>query len=142
MTVKQLSVFVENRKGRLSEVLGVLREKGINIFSMSLADTTEYGLLRLIVSQPEAGRESLLAAGFSSMVSEVFIIRIPHRIGSLQEIIEVVSANNVSIEYMYGLSVGDDDACVVMKAGEADDCRRVLETNGIRTLSADELAAF
>ena len=142
MTVKQLSVFVENRKGRLGEVLGVLKQNGVSILSMSLADTTEYGLLRLIVNDPEKGRENLLEAGFSSMVAEVLIIKIPHRSGSLQEILSVISEADVSIEYMYGLSVGAADACVVMKTGDLDAAMRVLSENRIETVTARELEAL
>ena len=69
MTAKQLSVFIENRKGRLSEVLDVLKANGVNILSLSLADTTEYGLLRLIVNDPALGKEKLTEAGFSSLLS-------------------------------------------------------------------------
>lgn len=142
MTVKQLSVFVENRRGRLGEVLAVLKEHHVNILSMSLADTTEYGLLRLIVSDPEVGRVSLLDAGFSSMVTDVLIIKIPHRAGSLQEILETVAAREISIEYMYGLSVGTADACVVMKTGDLELAMAVLSECGIGTLSTEELAAL
>ncbi len=142
MTVKQLSVFIENRKGRLGEVLSVLKEKGVNILSMSLADTTEYGLLRLIVTDPEKGRASLVEAGFSGMVADVFILKIPHRAGSLQEILEVISARGISIEYMYGLSVGDHDACVVMKTGDLALAASVLREEGIDVLSEGELSAL
>ena len=142
MTVKQLSVFVENRKGRLGEVLAVLKEHGVNILSMSLADTTEYGLLRLIVSDAEKGRVSLIEAGFSSMVTEVLIIKIPHKAGSLQEILEVIAARDISVEYMYGLSVGTEDACVVMKTGDLDPAMDVLRENGIGTMTTEELAAL
>ena len=71
MFAKQLSVFIENRQGRLGEVLNVLKENNVNILSLSLADTTEYGLLRLIVSNPEEGKEKLAKAGFSSLLSNV-----------------------------------------------------------------------
>ena len=142
MTVTQLSVFVENRKGRLGEVLSVLSAHGVNILSMSLADTTEYGLLRLIVSDAEKGKESLLAAGFSSMVTDVLIIKIPHRAGSLGEILTVVSGQDISIEYMYGLSVGVADACVVMKTGDLTAATAVLRENGIEMMTAEELAAL
>lgn len=142
MTVKQLSVFVENRRGRLGEVLAVLKAHEVNILSMSLADTTEYGLLRLIVSDAERGRESLIAAGFSSMVTDVLIIKIPHRAGSLQEILEVIAAREISVEYMYGLSVGTEDACVVMKTGDLALAMTVLRENGISTLTTEELAAL
>ena len=76
MTVKQLSVFIENRQGRLGEVLAVLKHAHVNILSMCVADTTEYGLLRLIVNDPEKGKDALLAEGFSSMVTDVIIIKV------------------------------------------------------------------
>ena len=142
MTIKQLSVFIENRKGRLGEVLAVLKEKHVSILSMSLADTTEYGLLRLIVTDPEEGRQSLLDAGFSSMVTEVFVLKIPHRAGSLQEILSRVSARGINVEYMYGLSVAADDASVVMKTSDLEGACRVLREAGIATMTMEELEAL
>ena len=83
MFAKQLTVFIENRTGRLSEVLGVLKNNNINILSLSLADTTEFGLLRLIVDNAALGKEKLTESGFSSLLSNVSIIQIPHKAGSL-----------------------------------------------------------
>ncbi|MBO7187731.1 MAG: ACT domain-containing protein [Clostridia bacterium] len=140
MTAKQLSVFIENRHGRLGEVLNVLRKNDVNIISMSLADTTEYGLLRLIVNNPESGREALLAEGYSSMLTDVLVIKIPHKAGSLQEILQIISDKNVSIEYMYGLSIEGEDASVVMKTNDLELACDVLKKNNIDTLTAKELS--
>lgn len=142
MTVKQLSVFIENRKGRLSEVLAVLREHHVNILSMSLADTTEYGLLRLIVNHPEEGCRVLLDAGFSGMLTDVLIIKIPHVAGSLQETVTRIAAGGVNIEYMYGLSVEAEDASVVMKTNELEAACAVLNEAGIATMTAEEINAL
>ena len=142
MTAKQLSVFIENRQGRLGEVLHVLKENGVNILSISLADTTEYGLLRLIVNQPERGRDVLLEAGFSSMLTEVLIIKVPHVAGSLQSILEVIAEKNVNIEYMYGLSVETEDASIVMKTNDLKVACEVLLKSGIDTMTGDEIAAL
>ena len=76
MVAKQLSVFIENRQGRLGEVLNVLKQNKVNILSLSLADTTEYGLLRLIVNDPALGREKLANDGFSTMLTDVLVIKI------------------------------------------------------------------
>lgn len=141
MTVKQLSVFIENREGRLGEVLDVLKKSEVNILSMSLADTTEYGLLRLIVNDPEKGREALTADGFSSMVSEVFVIKIPHKAGSLQEILAVISENKVNIEYMYGLSIDGEDATVVMKTNDLEFAKEVMKKNNISVMTEEEIHA-
>ena len=97
MTVNQLSVFIENRRGRLGEVLKVLKENEVNILSMSLADTTEYGLLRLIVNKPEQGRDVLLSAGFSSMLTGILIVKVPHVAGALQEILALIAENDIDI---------------------------------------------
>ena len=102
MFAKQLTVFIENRTGRLSEVLGVLKDAGVNILSLSLADTTEFGLLRLIVDDAAKGKEKLTENGFSSLLSNVLIIEIPHKAGSLQSFLKSADASGVNIEYMYG----------------------------------------
>ena len=139
MTAKQLSVFIENRKGRLGEVLQVLKENEVNIFSLSLADTTEYGLLRVIVNDPEKARNVLIDAGFSSMLTEVLIIKIPHVAGSLQKILTVISEKGVNIEYMYGLSVEADDASVVMKTNDLELACNVLRKANIDTMTIEEI---
>ena len=140
MFAKQLTVFIENRAGRLSEVLGVLKGCGVNIISMSLADTTEFGLLRPIVSDAALGKEKLTEGGYSSLLSDVSIIEIPHKVGSLQELLRAIDEGGVNIEYMYGLSIETDAAYVVLKASDADKVDAILAENGIRTLDNEALA--
>ena len=140
MTARQLSVFIENRQGRLGEVLHVLKANGVNILSLSLADTTEYGLLRVIVSNPEQARDALIKEGYSSMLTEVLIIKIPHKAGALQEILEIVAGKNINIEYMYGLSVDGADASVVMKTNDLDAAIAIFKEEGIDTMTEEEIA--
>lgn len=142
MTVNQLSVFIENRRGRLGEVLKILKENDINILSMSLADTTEYGLLRLIVNKPEQGRDVLLAAGFSSMLTGILIVKVPHVAGALQEILALIAENEIDIEYMYGLSVEATDATIVVKTNEIDRACDVFRKHNIDTMSKEEIEAL
>lgn len=142
MFAKQLTVFIENRTGRLSEVLGVLRENGVNILSLSLADTTEFGLLRLIVDSAAKGKEKLTEKGFSSLLSDVSIIKIPHKVGSLQELLKIIDKNGVNIEYMYGLSVKSNDAFIVLKASDSKKIDEILTENGVETVTCDELASI
>ena len=120
MVVKQLSVFLENRQGRLGEVLQVLKDSNVNILSISLADTTEYGLLRLIVEEPEKGKDALLTAGFSAMLTDVVIIKIPHTPGSLQNMLKTVVDKEISVEYMYGLTTEGDEASIVIKTNDLE----------------------
>ena len=140
MFAKQLTVFIENRSGRLSEVLGVLKENNVNILSLSLADTTEFGLLRLIVDNAQLGKEKLQESGFSSLLSDVSIIRIPHKSGSLQALLKVIDEGGVNIEYMYGLSIESNEAHVVLKASDTKKVDEILSSNGVKTLSCEELA--
>ena len=139
MFAKQLTVFIENRTGRLAEVLDVLGKNGVSIISMSLADTTEYGLLRLIVDNAALGREKLNENGFASLLSDVSIIKIPHEVGSLQRLLSVIESHDVNVEYMYGLSFESDKAYVVMKTSDAEKIEKILEENNIETLSCQDL---
>ena len=140
MFAKQLTVFIENRTGRLCEVLNVLRNNNVNILSLSLADTTEFGLLRLIVDNPTLGKEKLAEGGFSSLLSDVSIIKIPHTAGSLQSLLQIIDKEGVNIEYMYGLSIEEKDAHVVLKASDINKIEEILNANGVKTLSSEELA--
>lgn len=139
MFAKQLTVFIENRAGRLSEVLNVLKENDVNIISMSLADTTEYGLLRLIVDKAAYGKEKLTECGFSSLLSDVSIINIPHKAGSLQSLLKLIDKNEVNIEYMYGLSIDSDKAYVVLKTSDIALTDKILTDNGVKTICCEEL---
>ena len=139
MLAKQLTVFIENRTGRLCEVLNVLRQNKVNILSLSLADTTEYGLLRLIVDQPALGKEKLTENGFSSLLSEVSIIKIPHKAGSLQELLKAIEEGGVNIEYMYGLSIEGEEAYVVLKASDAEKIEKIFAAYEITTVTSEHL---
>ena len=129
---KQISVFIENRKGRLGEILDVLKSSDVNILSLSLSDTAEYGLLRVIADRPKAGKDALTQAGFSCMLTDVFIINVPHTPGSLQNILRVISDEELSVEYMYGLSFGGDEASIVVKTSDKDKALDVFTRHGIK----------
>lgn len=139
MIAKQLSVFIENRHGRLGEVLGVLKDNNVNVLSLSLADTTEFGLLRLIVNDPKLGKEKLSELGFSTMLTDVLIIKIPHVSGSLQKLLKNLSDENVAIEYMYGLSIDGEKASVVLKASDMKKADEILSKNGVETINFDNV---
>ena len=139
MVAKQLSVFIENRQGRLGEVLAVLKKNDVNILSLSLADTTEYGLLRILVNNPEKGKEMLIAEGFSSMITDILVIKVPHTSGSLQNILQLIADNNISIEYMYGLSIDGKNASIAMKTNDIAAACKVLKDNGIETIVTKDL---
>lgn len=113
MFVKQLTIFLENRAGSLEEVTTALKNHNINILSLSLADTSEYGLLRLIVSEPELGRNILKENGFSAMLTEVIAVKLENKVGMLQQLLEVIGENGLSIEYMYALASTEVGAMII-----------------------------
>lgn len=139
MISKQLSVFIENRQGRLGEVLAVLKKNKTNILSLSLADTTEFGLLRLIVVNPSSAAEKLVEEGFSATLTDVLVVKISHRSGSLQNLLEILSSNDIGVEYMYGLSIEGENATVVLKASDLTAADNLLTENGYLTLSTEEV---
>lgn len=127
MLSKQISVFIENREGRLGEVLSVLRENGVNILSLSLADTSDYGLLRIIVDKPEEGSKALKEKGFSAKVSDVYIVEIDHEVGALSHLMEKLAKEGVNIEYMYGLSLHGETASVIIKTKDYQKVEEILK---------------
>lgn len=142
MFMKQLSVFIENREGRMEEVLAVLKENGVNIVSLSLADTSEYGLLRLLVSKPEVGRDALKEKGFSAMLTEVLAIKISHKVGELQELLGAICDAHINIEYMYALSTGQDDASIVLKTSDLEKAAETLTKAGVEVVKPSDIAGL
>lgn len=140
MLIKQLSVFIENREGRLAKVLETLKKSDINIISLSLADTADYGLLRLIVSNPELGKDTLRKNGFSAMLTDVMAIKLPHRVGQLQELLGIICKASINVEYMYALSTGKDDASIVLKTSDVDKAVDLLEKAGVEIIHSSDIA--
>lgn len=142
MFIKQLSIFIENREGRLEEVLHALKERNVNIVSLSLADTSEYGLLRLLVTDPEAGKEALREKGFSAMLTDVLAVKISHKAGSLQELLQIICEAQVNIEYMYALTTGKEDASIVIKTSDLYRAAELLQARGVEVVTSQEVLAM
>ncbi|MBR6770700.1 MAG: amino acid-binding protein [Lachnospiraceae bacterium] len=139
MFVHQLSVFIENKEGRLEQVLETLKEKNINIISLSLADSSDYGILRMIVSDPEGGKDALKENGFSAMLTPVVAVRLRHQVGQLQVLLSEICKAGINIEYTYALSTGTDDASIILKAADLEKAAGVLEKAGVEFISLEEL---
>ena len=101
MKAEQLSIFLENKPGTLAEVIGVLAENNINLRALSLADTLEFGVLRLIVDRPEEAREALRENGFTAHVTDVLAVEVPDKPGGLGRVLKAFSKAGVNVEYMY-----------------------------------------
>ena len=141
MFLNQLSVFLENREGRLDQVLVTLKNNGINIVSLSLADTSDYGMLRMIVSDVETAKKVLRDAGFSAMLTPVLGVNLAHKAGSLQECLSALSKEGINIEYMYALATANENATIVIKTTDLEKSAAVLEKSGINLVEVAELEA-
>ncbi len=139
MFIKQLSVFLENRPGTLQESLTILKQSDVNIVALSLADTNEFGLLRLIVDKPDDAKAALKKGGYSSMLNDVLAVRLVQRVGYLQELMDMISQAGINIEYMYTASTGPDGADMIMKTSDLAATEKVLENTKTGVLAQDDL---
>ncbi|PKM51044.1 MAG: acetolactate synthase [Firmicutes bacterium HGW-Firmicutes-7] len=138
MIIKQLTIFIENKSGRLAEVTKVLGENNINISALSVADTSEYGLIRLIVSDGEKAVKLLKKSEFSVNLTDVICLSVAHKPGALHDAIEILSEANVGIEYMYAYALGNK-AAVIMKVSDPKEAIYVLTEKDIELLKADDV---
>jgi len=137
---KQLSVFLENKAGRLSSVTRVLGEAGINIRALSIADTSDFGILRLIVNDPVKAYKILKDAGFTVSETEVIAVKVQDSPGGLAAVLEQMSEANLNIEYLYAfLGTSEDDALVIFKVEDIKKARVAFTEKGIKFLEEKEL---
>ncbi len=140
MFVKQISVFLENKSGRLAEVTSILGSSNIDISALSIADTTDFGILRLIVNKPEEAEEVLRSNGFTMSITNVIAIGVKDEPGGLAKALKVLESKNTEIEYMYAfVSKKEDEALVILKTGDPAKAVAVLTEQGISVLSSDEV---
>ncbi len=137
--VRQLTVFIENRVGTLEEVAEVLKDNEINIYSISLADTSEYGLLRMIVSDPDKGSKILKESGFSARTTDVVAVRLENKVGSLASLFGTLSEAGIGIEYMYAMATSKVGA-MILKTSDGAKAVDVLKAAGFGLL--DEAGMF
>ena len=138
MFVKQLSVFIENREGRLEQVTDVLKTQNINILSLSMADTTEYGMLRMVVSNPELAKKALREEGFSAMLTDVIAVKLEDKVGELHKMTHILCSQGLNIEYMYALASADRRAMIV-KASDGETAARAVVDGGLELYSNEEM---
>jgi hypothetical protein len=126
MIIKQVSVFLENKTGRIYEVTKTLSRHGINMQAFSMAETPNFGILRLIVSDVDKAVEILREADFAVMLTDVVCLHCPNKAGALGEILEQLAHADVSIEYMYAFAEGDM-ANIVVRPTDIERCAKALE---------------
>ena len=132
MFIKQLSIFVENKQGRLEKIISELGNNDINISALSMADTTDFGILRLIVDQPEKAKEILSDIGVIAKLTDVMAVVIDDNSGGLASVLSLISQNGISIEYMYAfLGKVQGKALMVFKVSDAELTEKILTDKGI-----------
>jgi hypothetical protein len=136
MTVKQISVFLENTAGRLAEVTEVLTEAGINLRALTIADTADFGILRLIVDEPERAIEVFEKNGFTAKITEVLGIEVADEPGGLHRVMEFFEKNNVNIEYLYAtLERKEEKAVVIFKVEDIEQGLKIIKEHNVPLIS-------
>ena len=140
MTVHQISVFLENRAGQLSEITQVLAEQGIDMRAISIAETADYGVLRLIVDRPQATTTLLLEHGFILSMTPVTVVAVPDQPGGLAPVLQLIAEANIDIEYMYSLFTHTDgQAYMVFRVSDDESFTATLKSHGIEPVGTEDL---
>ena len=138
MLAKQLSIFLENKKGRFTEVARILGEAGINMTAFTVAENSDFGILRLIVSDTEKAIQVLRDKLYGVSIADVVCLRCPNIPGSLAKAMEIITANGIFVEYMYAFSEGET-ANVIIRPDNLEKCVQVLQDNKLELLAASDL---
>lgn len=143
MFISQISVFLENKPGKLSEVIEALAREGIDISAISIADTTEFGVLRMIADKPDAAVKAIKKAGFPVSTTDVLAVEVPDRPGGLSQVLRVLKDSNVSIEYIYSfIKRNHDKALILFKAEDPKKAMEVLKSAGVKLYTCEEISAL
>lgn len=138
--VKQLSVFLQNESGKLASIVGALANGGIDIRALSIADTTDFGVLRLLLSDAHAARDILAREHCIVSVTDVTVVAVPDEPGGLAKVLALLAQERVDIEYMYSLvGRGEDKAYMVFRVSDTEKLQTILAQNGLSTVSGEEL---
>lgn len=140
MNVTQLSIFLENRSGRLAEVTEILGRNAVNIRALSLADTSDFGILRVIVNDPDKAAGILKKEGFTVSETEVMAVEVEDRPGGLAGVLKILSTESINVEYMYAfLEKRTENALIIFRIEEIGRTEAILRKHGIRLLSGKDL---
>lgn len=141
MLIKQLSIFLENKKGRFTEVAKILGDSGVNMTAFTVAENSDFGILRLIVSDPEEAKRILKEYRYAVSVTDVVCVQCPNKPGALATIMSLITQAGVFVEYMYAFSTGER-ALVIIRPDDMEKAVQVLSENKVELLAANELFSF
>lgn len=137
MKIKQISVFLENKRGRLFEALNVLSKAGINIRALSIADTSDFGILRMIVNDPEKAKKALENEGFTTKITHVLTVGVKDRPGGLAEVLKILYEEDINVEYIYAfVEKSGEEALVVLRTNNLDKTITLLQEKGVKLLDS------
>ena len=140
MKVEQISIFIENKSGRLAEIARILGDAGINIRALSLADTSDFGILRLIVNDREKAKQILKDKGFTVSKTEVVAVEVPDRPGGLSEILQTLDGASINVEYMYAfVERCGENAVIIFRFDETEKAIATLHNKGFNILDGEQL---
>jgi hypothetical protein len=140
MKLKQISIFLENRKGRLWKAMNILSDANINIRALSIADTSEFGILRMIVPEPEVAKEILEKANFVVKVNDVIAVGVSDEPGGLETVLKLLNQSDINVEYLYAfVEKKGQKAMVVIRTEDIDAGINALEKGGITLMSSEEV---
>lgn len=140
MTISQLSVFVENKQGSMSGIAEVLAEAGIDIRALTIADTTDFGILRLIVRNPEKAKKVLQEKNFVVTINQVVGVEVPDMVGGLARVLRILDDALINIEYMYDfLAIKEEKAYIILRVESNTKTVDLLEKNGIRCIQDSDI---
>lgn len=142
MKVSQISVFLENKSGRLAEVTQALAENDINIRALCIAETIDYGVLRLIANDPARARRVLAERGFTVTETHVLVVEIEDRPGALARVIKALAEAGINIEYIYAFLTRSEKAFVVFRLEKMEEAAKTLQAAGVRILTGAEIYAL
>lgn len=143
MYVKQISVFLENKPGRLAAVSKILAQKDIDISAISIADTTQFGILRMIVNKPEEAVAAIKEAGFPVSTTEVLAVEVADRPGGLNQALQILQQSGVSVEYLYSfIKRNEDKALILFRVEDPQKAVKALKSAGIKLYGSKDISSL
>lgn len=142
MTLKQISVFLENKQGTLAKATKVFGDNGIDLIALSIADTADFGIMRCIVNKPEQALTLLAEEGFPASTTEVLAVEVPDQPGGLASVLALMDANELNVEYLYSfVRTPNENALIMFRVEDTEKCEALLRQNDIRLFSLEEILA-
>ena len=138
--IKQISVFIENKKGRLAKITDVLAQEGLDLIALSIADTTNFGIMRCIVSDPEKAISVLKQSGFTASTTEVFVVEVADEPGGLASVLRMLDDADISVEYLYSfVRTPNENALILFRVEDIETAVDTLKKNGVKLLGAQDV---